>query len=73
MSDMLEARMRDVEDTLARIETKLDTALTNINDHEARLRLLEGVGGRRWDGAIMATVAAVIGAVIGALITSLTK
>lgn len=27
--------------SLARIETKLDTALSNVADHEARIRLLE--------------------------------
>jgi hypothetical protein len=45
----MEVRMRNVEDTLARIEGKLDRALTDISDHEARLRTLESRGGKRWD------------------------
>ena len=44
-----EVRMRDVENVLARIETKLDNALTNINDHEVRLRTLECKPAKRWD------------------------
>lgn len=41
--------MRNVEEMLGRIETKLDTALKDIDDHEARLRNIEGKGGRRWE------------------------
>jgi septal ring factor EnvC (AmiA/AmiB activator) len=67
----LEARMRDVEDTLARIETKLDASLKNIDDHEARLRALEGKGGKRWEtlvGQIIGLAAAgFIGWLLGTL------
>lgn len=49
MEHELEARMRNVEEILARIDTKLDTALTNIGDHEERLRKLECKPGKRWD------------------------
>jgi hypothetical protein len=61
----LDARMMKVEDTLARIETKLDTALTNINDHECRLRSLESKGGKRWDGLITQIIGLVIAAIFG--------
>ena len=61
----LDARMMKVEDTLARIETKLDTALTNINDHECRLRSLEGKGGKRWDGLMTQIIGLVIAAIFG--------
>lgn len=61
----LDARMMKVEDTLARIETKLDTALTNINDHECRLRSLEGTGGKRWDGLMTQIIGLVIAAIFG--------
>ena len=52
MSDDMEVRMRNVERTLERIESKLDTALTDISDHEARLRSLEGKGGKRWEAVV---------------------
>lgn len=61
----LDARMMKVEDTLARIETKLDTALTNINDHECRLRSLESKGGKRWDGLVSQVIGLVIAAIFG--------
>lgn len=53
----LEARMRNVENVLSRMEEKLDTALSGINDHEARLRALECKPAKRWD--------ALVGQVIG--------
>lgn len=67
MSDMLEARMRDVEDTLARIETKLDTSLHNIGDHEARLRQLECKDGKKWDGLIAQIIALIVAAIFGVI------
>ena len=70
---MAESDVQAILRELGVIQTKLDAVVESGKDHEKRLRLLEGAGGRRWDGAIMATVSAVIGAVIGALITSLTK
>jgi hypothetical protein len=61
----LEARMRVIEDTLARMETKLDSALGNICDHEARLRKLEGRGGKLWEIAVAAVVSGAVGTIIG--------
>lgn len=37
----MEVRMRNVEKTLERIETKLDIALKDSDDHEVRLRAVE--------------------------------
>ena len=37
---------------LTRIETKLDIAIGQLEDHERRLRVLEGHGGRRWETLI---------------------
>lgn len=42
---MDEHKLQEVLQTLARIDTKLDTALAQICDHEERLRALEG---RKW-------------------------
>ena len=63
-----EVRMRDVENVLARIETKLDTALININDHEVRLRTLECKPGKRWDSLVGQVIFAVATGVIGYLL-----
>ncbi|HOR12830.1 MAG TPA: hypothetical protein PKX46_02800 [Clostridia bacterium] len=49
---MEEARLQEVLQTLARIDTKLDAALSQLVDHEARLRVLEGHGGRRYEALI---------------------
>lgn len=57
----LEVRMRNVERTLERIETKLDKALTDICDHERRLRTLEGKSGKRWE-ALMGQIIGLIAA-----------
>ena len=70
-NENLEVRMRDVEEVLGRIETKLDVALKNIDDHEARLRAIECKGGKRWEtlvGQIIGLVAAgFIGWLLGTL------
>ncbi len=34
---------------LTRIETKLDIAIGRLDDHEKRLRSLEGKAGHRWE------------------------
>lgn len=54
-----------IESTVARIEAKLDQALTNQTDHETRLRQLE-VDGNQSKGAAART--AVIAAFIGGMI-----
>ena len=59
--------MREVEDTLARIETKLDIALGDINDHEDRLRQLECKGGKKWDGLIAQIIALIVAAIFGVI------
>ena len=66
--DNMEVRMREVEGILARIETKIDIALTNINDHECRLRSLEGKGGKRWDSIVTQVIMLIISAVFGIIV-----
>jgi hypothetical protein len=61
MEHELEARMRNVENVLARMDEKLDTALTGICDHEARLRKLEDKPAKRWE-ALVGQVIGLIGA-----------
>ena len=64
----MEGRMRNVENLLSRIDTKLDTALSGIQDHETRLRKLEGASGLKWDTLIRQIILAVVAVFIGWLI-----
>lgn len=52
---------------LTRIETKLDVAIGQLNDHEARLRHLEGKAGRRWEGLLTDVIKLTLAAVLGFL------
>lgn len=53
---------------LAEINTKLDAALSKLDDHEMRLRALESVPARRWEVLIGEIAGVVAAAVIGLLI-----
>lgn len=63
-----EKEMQDMLKKLTEIDTKLDTALHELSDHETRLRLLEGASGKRWDSVVTALISAAIGAVAGLII-----
>ncbi len=41
--------MDGTTEMLTRIETKLDIAIGRLDDHETRLRSLEGRAGKRWE------------------------
>ena len=68
----MEERIAAMLQTLTEIDTKLDNALTRLNDHEARLRELEGKSGKRWEAMLtqitLMLVAAVLGAFTGGLL-----
>lgn len=64
--------MQEVLQTLARIDTKLDTALAQISDHEERLRALEGRSGKRWEALVAQILSLLVAAGVGLLIGSLT-
>lgn len=53
--------MNDITSRLVRIESKLDA----INDHETRLRELEGKAGKRWDAVTMSIISAIFVGVVG--------
>lgn len=53
--------MHEILERLTRIETKLDA----LDDHEQRLRELEGKSGKRWDSLALAAITAVVVGVIG--------
>ncbi|MEL7656420.1 MAG: hypothetical protein AAGU75_10995 [Bacillota bacterium] len=61
-------QVQEILIALAEIKSKLDAALAQGIDHEARLRSLEGKSGKRWDGLISQIISVVIAAVIGGFI-----
>ncbi len=68
----MDNNMQEVLQTLARIDTKLDTALEQISDHEGRLRALEGRSGKRWETLVAQVLSLLVAAGMGLLIGSLT-
>lgn len=53
--------MHEVLERLTRIETKLDA----LDDHEQRLRELEGKSGKRWDSITLAAITAIFVGIVG--------
>ena len=54
--------------TLTRIEMKLDDVLKKSDDHEKRLRVIEGKGGKTWDTVVGQVVSLIVAALMGWLI-----
>lgn len=65
MDERLEMRMRDIEQSLGRMEEKLDTALKSLYDHEIRLRSLECKPGKRWDALVGQIIAVCAAGLVG--------
>lgn len=63
--------MQEILTKLTRIETMLESVKPQLDDHEARIRELEGKSGKRWDSislvALTTLIAGIIGVVIGKL------
>ncbi len=53
--------MHEVLERLTRIETKLDA----LDDHEARLRELEGKNGKKWDSITISVITSIIVGIVG--------
>ena len=56
---------------LTRIETKLDIAIARLDDHETRLRSLEGKAGRRWETLLADSLKVFLAAGIGFLLAEI--
>ena len=69
---MAENQVQEILLKLERIEQKLNTALVDIDDHEERLRSLEGKGGKRWEALVAQILSLLVAAGVGLLIGSLT-
>lgn len=62
---MIKESLTDIKTGVARIETKIDAQAMTINDHETRLRDLEGKSGKRWDAVTISVITAVLVGVVG--------
>ena len=65
MPEQQENVLNEVLTRLTRIETKIDSYKTTINDHETRIRELEGKSGKRWDSIVTAIVTAILVGIVG--------
>ena len=69
--DVEKNEMTQVLKTLSSIETKLDRALDDVEDHEERLRKLECRSGDRWNGLVDKLIVFTVSAVGGYLLAQL--
>lgn len=65
MSMDIEKEIGKVLQKLSSIETKLDTALSDLADHETRLRALENKSGLRWDSLVGDLIKLLVAAFVG--------
>ena len=63
--------MNAVLEKLTRIETKIDVYKSQLDDHEARIRELEGKSGKKYDAVSLAIVTAVFVGIVGFVIGKL--
>lgn len=63
--------MDEMTETLTRIETKLDMAIERLDDHEARLRTLEGRSGKRWESLVGELIKLILAALGGFLLAQI--
>lgn len=63
--------MSVVLEKLTRIETKIDVYKSHLDDHEARIRELEGKSGKKYDAVSLAIVTAVFVGIVGYVIGKL--
>ncbi len=63
--------MNEVLTRLTRIETKIDSYKPQIDDHEARIRELEGKNGKKWESVVTAIISAVLVGIVGYIVGKL--
>lgn len=60
----LEREITKVLQKLSEIDTKLDSALSQIHDHEKRLRAIEGKSGKQWEAVVSQIISIAVAAAI---------
>lgn len=73
MDERMEVWMRMIEKALGEISTKLDNALKGIDDHECRLRALEGKSGKRWETLVAQIISLLVAGGFGVLLGRIFK
>lgn len=68
---MDEYKVQELIQALARIDTKLDMALERLEDHEERLRALEGRSGKRWEALVAQIISLLVAGGLGVLLGKL--
>ena len=57
--------MNEVLEKLIRIEAKIDVYKSQLDDHEARIRELEGKSGKKWDAISLSILTAILVGIVG--------
>lgn len=57
--------MNEVLTRLTRIETKIDSYKPQLDDHEARIRELEGKSGKKWDAITISIITSILVGIVG--------
>lgn len=57
--------MNEVLEKLIRIEAKIDVYKSQLDDHEARIRELEGKSGKKWDAISLSVVTEILVGIVG--------
>ena len=62
------ALLQEILTKLTKIETILDSVKPQLDDHEARIRELEGKSGKKWDAVSLAIITGVLVGIAGYVI-----
>ena len=65
MPEQENGMIQEILTKLTRIETKLDSMNPRLEDHEARIRELEGKSGKKWDAVSLSILTAILVGIVG--------
>lgn len=60
----MEREITKVLQKLSEIDAKLDNALSQLGDHEKRLRAIEGKSGKQWEAVVSQVISIAVAAAI---------
>ncbi len=66
--DEILVKLTRIETRLSIIETKMDNFKPQLDDHEVRIRELEGKSGKKYDALSLAIISALLVGVVGYVI-----
>lgn len=65
MPEQENGMMQEILTKLTRIETMLGSMNPRLEDHEARIRELEGKSGKKWDAVSLSILTAILVGIVG--------